>query len=124
MCISDGFLIHEFEVEHRLYVFLVVRVVLMVMAEFVYFGIYKIFSFSNVKYFIAIFLCKELSLAVEQLECIPLSWVVAGGNNYAAGRFRHCHRQLRCRCSSHADVQHVVAHAHESSTDNVSNHFS
>ena len=96
----------------------------MVVTEFVYFGIYKILSFSNVQYFIAIFLGKELSLAVEQLECIPLSWVVAGGNNYATGRFRHYHSQLRCRCSSHADVQYVVAHAHESSTDNVSNHFS
>ena len=56
MSIADGLRVNELEVEHRVYVALVVRVVLSVFAEMVNVGIFKVFLLRDGEHLVAIVL--------------------------------------------------------------------
>lgn len=62
MSVADGLRVNELEVEHRVYVALVVRVVLSVFAEMVNVGIFKVFLLRDGEHLVAIVLGEELTL--------------------------------------------------------------
>ena len=122
VCVAYGFYINEVEGEHGVNVTLVERLVLCVMSEIVDIGVVEIFFFCYFEHLVAIVFRKEFAFAVEQLECVPLAWVVACGDDDASPCARHAYGKFGGRCRCQTNVNDIKTHSHESSTHNVSYH--
>ena len=65
MCVPDCLYVYESEVEHRVDMLLVERVVLLVVAQVVNVAIVEVFLLGNLKHFVAVSLCEELAFVVQ-----------------------------------------------------------
>lgn len=59
---------------------------------------------------------------VEQLQCIPLLGIVAGGKYQSAAGIFHSYRQFGGGCRCGTDIDNIEAHAHQSTYNNVNHH--
>ncbi len=122
MAVADGLHIHQIEREDGVDVARIEAVVLAVAAQMVHIGIVECLLGSDVEHGIAVVLGEELALMVEQLEGIPLTGVVAGGDDDATCRLTHADGKLGSGGSGKSDVEHIVAHPHQSAADYVAHH--
>ena len=102
---------------------LVEGVVFDIFAQMVHIGILEVFCLSNTEYLVAVLLVEELSLAVEQLEGIPLAGVMGSGNDDAAVGSAHAYSQFGGGSGGESDIDDVVAIAHEGTADHVLDHL-
>ena len=121
--LADGLTVDKLQVEHALDMALVEGVVFDIFAQMVHIGILEVLSLGNTEYLVAILLVEELSLAVEQLEGIPLAGVMGGGNDDAAVGSAHAHSQFGGGGGGESDIDDVVAIAHEGTADHILDHL-
>ena len=84
LALLDGLEVGELQTQHGVDVALVVRIVDDDLAEMIDVGIVEILTLGNGKHFGTIGSRKKLSLAVEQLQGIPLTGVMRGGDDDTA----------------------------------------
>ena len=118
----DRFTIHEFQTQHGIDVTLVIGVIHRQLSQLVHLGIVKVLCLCQPQHLCAISRCQELPLLVQELQGVPLSGVMRGGDDDTTISAGHPHGQLRRRCRGIADVDHIIAHAHERSYYYVTNH--
>ena len=120
---TNRFHVDEFELFDHLNVTLVIAVILNEATEVVY--IYKLISFciGGTHHFAGFRGRKELALFVQKFECVPLSGVVTGCDDHTATGAFHRNGQLGRRCRSQSDVDHVEAHAHQRTADDLTHHL-
>ena len=90
--------------------------------QLINFGIIKILGLGQTEHLGAIGCCKELTLAVEQLQGIPLTGIMRGGNDNTTIGTCHTYSQLGGWCSGITNIDDVVAHTHQGSNYYVTNH--
>ena len=90
----DGWHIDEVETQHHVDVLLVVGVVFGVMAESIDIGIVEVFGFGNLQHLVAFSGVEEFALLVEEFEGVPMTGVVAGGDDDAATGAFHRYRNF------------------------------
>ena len=93
-----------------------------IVSQCVYLGILKILSLSQLQHLSTIGSRKELSLTVEQFQRVPLAWVMAGGDDYAAIGAERADCEFGSRRGSQSDIHYVKAHSHQGATDDAVNH--
>ena len=120
---SDGFGIDQLQGEHAVDVLLVDAVVFAVVAHVVHVGEVEIFGLGNGQNLLTLGFVEELALMVEQLQRIPMARIVRRGDDDAAVGLEPAHGQFRGRRGGKADIDHVVAHAHERAADDVFHHL-
>ena len=101
---------------------LVERVVFDILSEVLYVGILKVFVLGNGEHFATVGCGEELALLVEQLQRVPLTRIVTGGDDDAAVGTTHAHGQLCGRCGGVAYVEHIIAHAHQCAAHHLTHH--
>ena len=84
---------------------------------------FEILLFCYLKHLVSIVFCEEFSFLVQQFQRIPMTWIVARCNDDTTCSLTHTHSQFGSRCRGKSDVKHVIAHAHQCSTNNVLHHF-
>ena len=102
---------------------LVERVVFGIVSKPIYISIFKIFLLGNVEHLVAVVLGEKLALLIEQLESVPVAWVVTGSDDDASSSSTPSHGKLGGRCSGQPDVNHIVAHTHEGAAHHVLHHL-
>ena len=120
---ADGVDVHQFEVLDQFDVALVVAEVLGVASEAVDVDKFKVAAIgfaNNLRGFCG---WQEFAFLIEELQCVPLAWVVAGGDDDAAAGAFHGDSQFRGGGGCQSDVYYVEAHAHERTADHVAHHF-
>ena len=118
----DSIHIHEVESQHAVDMTLVEAVVVGIVSEMIYICVFKILLLCNVQHGIAVGLGQELALVVEQLQRIPMAWIVAGRDDDAAIGATHAYGEFSSRRCCQADVKHIVAHTHQRAADNAAHH--
>ena len=120
---TNRFHVDEFELLDQFNVTLVVAVVLNQATEVV--DIYKLISFGigSTHHFAGFRGGKELAFFVQKFECVPLSGVVTGCDDHTAAGTFHRNGQLGRRRGSQTDVDHVEAHAHQRTADDLADHL-
>ena len=121
--LADGFCIDELQGKHALDVAMVEGVVFNVFSQMVHIGILESLFLGYAKHLVAFFLVEELTLAIEQLQGIPLARIMRGGDDDAAVGTAHANGQLGGRRGGQSDVDDVVAIAHQSSANHVLHHL-
>ena len=81
---TDGLGVHQSEVEHRLNMSLVHRVVLHYPTQLLHGSIVEVFGLSDAEHLSTVGSGEELALAVQQLQGVPLCRVMASGNDDTA----------------------------------------
>ena len=119
----DGFHIHQVECQHTVDMFLIIRQVFAIRAEFIHFGKVKGFGLSDTEHLIPFLLIQEFPLFIQEFQGIPLLGVVGSGQyDTPAGSFHgHCQFSGRSRCQ--VDVHNIPAHTHKSTHYYVLHHF-
>ena len=116
--------IYQLKAEHVFDVPQVGLVAVDKVSQFVNRRVAEVLALGNVEHLSTVFSREELAIAVEQLQRIPLTGVVAGCDDDATvGSKRGYGKFSGGRCGQ-SDVHHIVAHAHESAADNVVYHHS
>ena len=121
--LADGFCIDKLQGKHALDVALVEGVVFNVFSQMVHIGIFKRLFLGQAQHLVAFFLVEELALAIEQLQGIPLTRIMRGGDDDAAVGTAHTNGQLGGGSGSQSDVDNVVAIAHQGSANHVLHHL-
>ena len=98
-------------------------VVLTVVSDVVNVGIVEVFGLGNLQYLLALDLVEELTLAVEQLQRVPLARVMAGGDDDATVGLEPTYGKFGSGGGGEADVDNVVAHADKGAANNAAHHF-
>ena len=119
----DSFYIYQFQCQHAVDVALVKCIVFSIVAQVVDIGILKRLALSDVEHFISVIFGKEFALAVKQLQRVPLTWVVACGDDDATIGATPAHSKLCGRRCCQSDVYHVEAHAHECAANYILHHL-
>ena len=122
MAFADCIDIYKFQPQHSIDMATVKRIVKGTTAQTVYLGIIEIFCFCDVEHLCAVSGSQEFSFVVEQLQGIPLAWVMRSCDNDAAISLGHAYGQFCGWCGGISDVKNVIAHAHERSNDHVAHH--
>ena len=122
-CLANSLSIDEFECQHAFDVAAVHGVIFAIVAHVVYIGIEEVFGSSDAQHLLTFSLVEELTLAVEQLQRIPLTGVVAGRDDDATIGLEPAHSQLGGGRRSQTDVHHIEAHTHEGAADYVFHHL-
>ena len=119
----DGFHIHQVECQHTVDMFLIIRQVFAIRAEFIHFGKVKGFGLSDTEHLIPFLLIQEFPLFIQEFQGIPLLGVVGSGQyDTPAGSFHgHCQFSGRSRCQ--VDVHNIPAHTHKSTHYYILHHF-
>ena len=102
---------------------LVEAVVFCIFAYMVNVSIVEIFAISNCQYLVSCCLVKKFTLVVEKLQSIPLTRIVACGDDDTTVGIAHCYSKLGGRSGSKTDVNNIIAHTHEGSANDVANHL-
>ena len=102
---------------------LVEGIVFSIFSEMIHIRIVEVFLLCDTQHLVTISCCEELTLLVEELEGIPLAWVVRSCDDDTAGGTTHGNSKFSGRSSSQTDVQHIVAHTHEGSTNHILYHL-
>ena len=102
---------------------LVECIVFCIFTEMIHIRIFEVFLLSDAQHLVTISSSKELTLLVEEFEGIPLAWVVRSSDDDTAGCTTHGNSKFGGRSSSQTDVQHIVAHTHEGSTNHILYHL-
>ena len=102
---------------------LVEGIIFCIFTESIYISILEVFLLCNAQYLATIGCSKELTLLVEKLESIPLAWVMRSCDDDTTGSTTHGYSQLCSRSSSQTDVQYIVTHTHQSSTNYILYHL-
>ena len=120
---TNGFHVDKLELLDQFNVTLVVAVVLNETTEVV--DVYKLISFGvgGTHHFAGFRRGKELSLFVEELEGVPLAGVVTGRDDHTTAGTFHGNGQFGRRRGSQTDVDHVEAHAHQRTADDLADHL-
>ena len=124
LTLTNGFHIGQSQLEYRLYMTLIQRIVNSHMSQFFYRCIVKGFSLSNTKHLCSVGRRQELTLAIQQFQGVPLGGIVTGGYDDAAVGLVPANGQLGGWCRSQADVDDLVTHTDKCATDNVTHHGS
>ena len=114
--------INKLQVKYGLYVLTVECFVIRILPETVNVSINKVFTVGQRKHLVAVGLVQELTLAVEQLQGVPLARIVACGYNNAAVSPSHAHGKLCGRGCGQADVNNVEACANKRAANNTAHH--
>ena len=115
--------IYELQSKYGVDMALVECIVFCIFSEMIYICIIEVFLLSDVQHLVTVSCSKELTLLVEELEGIPLAWIVRSCDDDTAGCTTHGNSKFGGRSSSQTDVQHIVAHTHESSTNHILYHL-
>ena len=115
--------INQRESQHAVDVTLVKTVVFDIFTQMINIGILEIFTLGNSENLCAIGRCQEFTLAIKQLQSVPLTRVMGCGDNDTAVGSTHANSQFGSWCGSKSDVQHIIAHTHQSTTYNVLHHL-
>ena len=118
----DSLDVNQTEVEHRLDMLLVHGVVLDHTTQFLHGSVVEVFLLGNSQYLSTVGCSQELTLAVEQLQRVPLCGVVRGGDDDTTVGLVPAYCQLGGWCGSQTNINHFVAHADKRATDNVAYH--
>ena len=78
---SDGIYINQLETQYHVDMLLVIGVVFLVRTQMIDVSIVEILGFGNAQHLVAFLGVEELSVAVEQLERVPVTGIVAGGDD-------------------------------------------
>ena len=122
LALADSLAVDELQTQHRVDVALVIAVVDGAGAKFVDLSIVEVFFLGHAQNLSAIGSREEFALAVEQLQGVPLTGVMRGGDDDAAIGTCHADCQLSGRRCGIADIDDVVAHTHQGSNDDVAHH--
>ena len=120
----DGFHIGQAQLHDAVYMALVHGVVLDDAAQLLHRGIVEVLLLSHAQHLGAVGSGQELALAVQQLQCIPLRGVMAGGDDDAAVGLVPAYSQLGRRRGGQTDVDDLAAHACQGAAHHVANHRS
>ncbi len=91
-------------------------------SQLIHFGEAVLALVGYAQHFLAFLGGQEFAVLVEQLQRIPLFWIVAGGKYQATASILHSHCYLGSRGRSGADIDHVEAHAHQCSYNHINHH--
>ena len=122
MRLLDGIFVHQAKRHDFVDVPLVGLIAIDVMPQVLHVGIFEVLLLGNLQHLGAVLRRQELTLAVQQLQGVPLTWVVRGGDDDATVGTQPLNSQLRRRRGGEADVHHVVAHAHDGATHHIIDH--
>ena len=123
MGIADGLCVYERQSQHALDVATVKRIVYRIVTEMVYIGKLEVLALGNSQHFVAIILGQKFTFGIEELQCVPLTGIVAGRDDDTTIGLCPSDSQLGGRCGGQPDVDHIVAHAHERTAHNVGHHL-
>ena len=118
---ADGVDVDEFEFLNHFDV--VVAVVLGVATEAVHVDKFKIAAVGFAYHLGGFCGGQEFAFLVEELQCVPLAGVMAGGDDDTAAGAFHRDSQLCGRSRGQSDVHHVETHAHKCTTNYMAYHF-
>ena len=121
--LANSLHVHEVEAQYEVDMLLVVGVILAIGTQVVHIGIREILCLGNAQHLVALLGVQELALLVEQLQCVPLSRVVTGGDDDASGSALHGDGYFGGRRRGQADVHHIESHAHERAAHHVLDHL-
>ena len=124
LMLANRLYVDQAQVEYRLHVALVHRVVLDDTSQFLYGSIVEILSFGNAQHFGSVGCSEEFSLAVEQLQGIPLCGIVRGCDDNAAVGLVPAHGQFGGGCGGQANVDDLITHAYQCATYHIAHHRS
>ena len=122
LALVDGLAVDEIQLEHGIDMTAVVAVVDSQGAQLVNFCIVKVLGLGDAEHFGTVGSCQEFPLAVEQLQGVPLAGIMRGGDDDAAVGAGHADSQFGGGGGGVADVDDIVAHAHEGAHDDVAYH--
>ena len=120
--VLDSLYVGKLKVENALDMTLVHRAVACIRSEVVYISIVEVFLLGYFEHLVAILLSEEFALAVEQLQCVPLAWVVACGDDDATESACPAYSKLCSRSGSEVDVDNIKAHTHKCTANDVAHH--
>ena len=102
---------------------LVECIVLCIFSEIVNLRILEIFLLCDSQHLVTIVLGQKLAFLIQQLQGVPLAWIVRSCDDDTASRTTHGNSQLSGRSCGKTDVEHVIAHAHQGTTNHVLHHL-
>jgi len=123
MGVPDCIYIHQLEREHGIDMPLVEAVIFGIAAEMIHVGKLKIFFLGNGQHLLTIIVGQKLALVVEQFQRVPVSRVMACGNDDTPLGFCNPHGKLRSGGRGQSDVDHIVAHSHQRTADHAFHHL-
>lgn len=85
MGILDCFDIYELQSKYGVDMALVEGIVFSIFSEMIHIRIVEVFLLCDTQHLVTISCCEELTLLVEELEGIPLAWVVRSCDDDTAG---------------------------------------
>ena len=121
-CLLDCLKICKLKVENSLYM-TVVKVLFCIFTHVVNISILKCLCLSNSKNLIAVILCKELTTSIKELEGIPMTRVMRSCDDDTTVSTCHSNGKLCGRSRSKADIDNIIAHAHQRTTNHVLHHL-
>ena len=86
---------------------LVRKIVVLYAAELVHGGKVKVAALGAVKDCLALHSCKELTLLVKELECVPLTGIMAGGYDDSTVSAGKCYRKFGGGGAGKAAAHHI-----------------
>ena len=82
------------------------------LSQLVHFGKDKRLTLCDSEHFFSFLVVEELALLVEQLECVPLLWVMTGGEDNSSSCFFAYNSQLGGRSGGESYIDYIISHSH------------
>ena len=122
LTLLDSLDVGQTQVKHRLHMTLVHGVVHHDTSQLFNGSIVEVLGLGDSQYLSTIGSRQELTIAVEELQGIPLCGIVRGSNDNATVGLVPANGQLGGRRGGQANIDNLVAHANEGAADHVTHH--
>ena len=121
--LTDSFYVYQFQRQHAVNMFLVVCIVFTVLTDMFDVCKFKFFCSSNTQYLITFCRIQEFTMFIQQLQCIPLSRIMAGSQNNTTACSFHSYSKFCSRSRSQPDIYYIESHSHQRSANHIFHHF-
>jgi len=122
--LADGIDINQVKSKDSIDMTAVHGVISTILAQVIYIGIGEGLGIGKFQDTLTIGSTEELSFTVEQFERIPMTGVMAGGEDDTSIGLKPCYGKLGGRCGGQADIRNVKAHTHEGTAYHLADHLS
>ena len=121
--LGHGRLVYQPQCQDSVDMLLVEAAVAHIMAEMVDVGIFEILLLGDREHLVAIVLGEELTQVIEQFQCVPLTRVVARGDDDSAISAGHGDSQFGGGGGGQPYVDHIIAHTDERTANHTAHHL-
>ena len=122
LTLLDSFHVDKLQLEHRVDMALVERVIDRQRSQLVDLGIVEVFGFGIGQDLCTIGSCQELTFTIKQLQGVPLTGIMRCGDDNTTIGTSHAYSQLCGRGCGIADIDDIISHAHQGAYYYVTHH--